>query len=81
MPKGIGHADLARGMLDIVKNELETFMDGKVIPTVDIIITTQNWSQFTETWNFQDLDKNVKPPFVSTVRQPEVPYGSTPSLQ
>jgi len=48
---------------------------------VDIIITTQNWSQFTETWNFQDLDKNVKPPFVSTVRQPEVPYGTNPSLQ
>tara|TARA_R110000772_G_scaffold22599_2_gene61072 strand:- start:963 stop:2000 length:1038 start_codon:yes stop_codon:yes gene_type:complete len=81
LPKGIGHADLDRGMLDFVKNDLKTFMDGKVIPTVDIIITTQNWSQFTETWNFQDLDKNVKPPFVSTVRQPEVPYGSNPSLQ
>lgn len=81
LPKGIGHADLDRGMLDFVKNDLKTFMDGKVIPTVDIIITTQNWSQFTETWNFQDLDKNVKPPFISTVRQPEVPYGSNPSLQ
>src|SRR6056300_1152975 len=81
LPKGIGHADLDRGMLDFVKNDLKTFMDGKVIPTVDIIITTQNWAQFTETWNFQDLDKNVKPPFVSTVRQPEVPYGTNPSLQ
>jgi hypothetical protein len=81
LPKGIGHADLDRGMLDFVKNDLKTFMDGKVIPTVDIIITTQNWSQFTETWNFQDLDKNVKPPFISTVRQPEVPYGTNPSLQ
>ena len=81
LPKGIGHADLDRGMLDFVKNDLKTFMDGKVIPTVDIIITTQNWAQFTETWNFQDLDKNVKPPFISTVRQPEVPYGTNPSLQ
>jgi len=81
LPKGIGHADLDRGMLNFVKNDLKTFMDGKVIPTVDIIITTQNWSQFTETWNFQDLDKNVKPPFISTVRQPEVPYGTNPSLQ
>lgn len=81
LPKGIGHADLDRGMLDFVKEDLKTFMDGNVVPAVDIIITTQNWSQFTETWNFQDIDKNVKPPFVTTVRQPEVPYGSNPSLQ
>lgn len=81
LPKSILHADLDRGMLDFVKNDLKTFLDGKTIPTVDIIITTQNWSQFTETWNFQDLDKNVKPPFVTTVRRPEVPYGSNPSLQ
>jgi len=81
LPKSILHADLDRGMLDFVKNDLQTILDGKVIPTVDIIITTQNWAQFTETWNFQDLDKNVKPPFVTTVRRPEVPYGSNPSLQ
>ena len=24
----------------------------------DILITTQNWAQFTQTWNFNDLDKN-----------------------
>ena len=81
LPKSILHADLDRGMLDFVKEDLKTFLDGKTIPTVDIIITTQNWSQFTETWNFQDLDKNVKPPFITTVRRPEVPYGSNPSLQ
>jgi len=81
LPKSILHADLDRGMLDFVKNELETVVDGKKINPVDIIITTQNWSQFTETWNFQDLDKNIKPPFIATVRKPEVPYGSNPSLQ
>lgn len=81
LPKSILHADLDRGMLDFVKNELETVVDGKKINPVDIIITTQNWAQFTETWNFQDLDKNIKPPFIATVRKPEVPYGSNPSLQ
>ncbi len=30
---------------------------------------------FTETWKFQDLDKNVSLPFIITVRQPEVKYG------
>jgi hypothetical protein len=40
------------------------------------IITTQSWSQFTETWDFKDLDNNVSLPFISTVRMPEVKYGT-----
>jgi hypothetical protein len=67
-------------MLEFVKEELRTVVSGKVVPTVDILITTQNWSQLTETWNFVDLDRNVSPPFITTVRNPEVKYGSNPSL-
>jgi hypothetical protein len=51
-------------------------MEEKVVPTVDRIITNQNWSQFTETWDFQDLDKNISLPFIATVRTPEVKYGT-----
>ena len=76
LPKGIYHADLDRGMLDFVKNDLGINVNGKVVNTVDVIITTQNWAQFTQTWNFQDLDSNIKPPFVATVRKPETPYGT-----
>jgi hypothetical protein len=80
LPKSILHADLDRGMLDFVKEELKLYSDGKVVPSIDIIVTTQNWAQFTETWNFQDLNGNVLPPFITTVRQPEVKYGSNPAL-
>jgi hypothetical protein len=80
LPKSILHADLDKGFLDFVKNDLQVISDGKIIPTVDILITTQNWSQFTQTWNFQDLDKNVSPPFITVVRNPEIKYGSHPSL-
>jgi hypothetical protein len=76
LPKGIYHADLDKGMLDFVKNDLGISVNGKVVNTVDVIITTQNWSQFTQTWNFQDLDKNISPPFIATVRKPETPYGT-----
>jgi hypothetical protein len=48
---------------------------------LDIIITTQNWSQYLETWKFVDLDYNPSPPFITVVRQPEVKYGTNPSLQ
>ena len=80
LPKSILHADLDGGMLNFVQNDLQTIVDGQVIPMVDIIITSQNWSQFTETWNFQDLDSNVSPPFITVVRNPEVKFGTNPAL-
>jgi hypothetical protein len=80
LPKSLLHADLDRGFLDFVKEQLETVVEGKKIPTVDILITTQNWSQFVETWDFQNIDKNVEPPFITIIRTPEVKYGSNPAL-
>jgi hypothetical protein len=80
LPKSLLHADLDRGFLDFVKDDLKVVVEGKTIPTVDIIVTTQNWSQFTETWNFQNIDKNTEPPFITTIRIPEVKFGTNPSL-
>jgi len=80
LPKSLLHADLDKGFLDFVKDDLKTVVAGKTIPMVDIIVTTQNWSQFTETWNFQNIDKNVEPPFITVVRVPEVKFGSNPAL-
>jgi hypothetical protein len=68
-------------MLDFVKTELEVVTAGKIVPMLDIIITTQNWSQYLETWKFVDLDYNPSPPFITVVRTPEVKYGTNPSLQ
>lgn len=81
LPKSVLHADLDRGMLDFVKTELEVVTAGKVVPLLDIIITTQNWTQYLETWKFVDLDYNPSPPFITVVRTPEVKYGTNPSLQ
>lgn len=75
LPKGLLHADLDKGFLEFVKENLSISIDGKKISMIDILITTQNWSQFTETWNFQNIDKNTEPPFVTVVRQPEVKFG------
>jgi hypothetical protein len=80
LPKSLLHADLDKGFLDFVKDELKTVVDGKTIPMVDILITTQNWAQFTETWNFQNLDKNAEPPFITVVRIPEVKFGTNPAI-
>ena len=68
-------------MLDFVKEDLKVVTAGKIVPMVDIIITTQNWSQYVETALFVDLDYNPAPPFITVVRSPEVKYGTNPSLQ
>jgi hypothetical protein len=81
LPKSVLHADLDRGMLDFVKNELKVVTAGEIVPMVDIIITTQNWSQYVETYKFTDLDYNPNPPFITVVRSPEVKYGSNPALK
>ena len=81
LPKSVLHADLDRGMLDFVKGDLEVITAGKVVPMVDIIITTQNWIQYVETALFVDLDYNPSPPFITVVRSPEVKFGTNPALQ
>lgn len=80
LPKSLLHADLDRGFLDFVKEKFNISIEGKKIPVVDIIITTQNWSQFVETWDFQNIDKNIEPPFITIVRNPEVKYGNNPAV-
>lgn len=80
LPKSLLHADLDRGFLDFVRDELKCVVEGKIIPMIDILITTQNWSQFVETWDFQNIDKNTEPPFVTVIRTPEVKYGNNPAI-
>jgi len=81
LPKSVLHADLDRGMLDFVKEDLQVVSAGKIVPMLDILITTQNWSQYVETAQFTDMDNNPEPPFITVVRIPEVKYGTNPSLQ
>ena len=80
LPKSVLHADLDRGMLDFVKTDLEVISAGKAVPMLDIIVTTQNWSQYLETALFTDMDNNPSPPFITVVRNPEVKFGTNPSL-
>ncbi len=81
LPKSILHADLDRGFLDFVKEKLKITVEGRNVPFIDVIITTQNWAQFTETWSFNNMDDNPEPPFISVVRKKEAKFGTNPSLR
>ncbi|NBU82592.1 MAG: hypothetical protein EBS55_13190, partial [Flavobacteriaceae bacterium] len=80
LPKSLLHADMDAGFLEFVRDQLELSVEGKKIPMVDVLITTQNWAQFTETWDFENIDKNAEPPFITVIRTPEVKYGNNPSI-
>ena len=75
LPKSLLHEDFDRGFMDFVKHDLKTVVSGNLVKVVDILMTTQNWSQFTQTWDFNNIDKNAQPPFITIVRTPEVKYG------
>jgi len=79
LPKSLLHEDLDRGMLDFVKNDLEIKSEGKIIPFLDRILSTQNWSQYTESWTFIDGDNNLLPPFKTLVKMNDTKYGSNPA--
>ena len=80
LPNSVLHEDLDKGMLDFVKNDLRAVVDGKEIPTIDVLLTTQNWAQYLETWEFSNTDYNTEPPFITTVRSIDIKFGNTPSL-
>ena len=80
LPKSLLHEDFDRGFMDFVKQDLKTVVSGNLIKVVDILMTTQNWTQFTQPWDFNNIDKNAQPPFITTIRIPEVKYGTLPSL-
>jgi len=80
LPKSLLHTDLDRGFLDFVKEKFKIVSEGINIPVVDILVTTQNWSQFVETWDLQNIDKNLEPPFITVIRNPEVKYGNNPAV-
>ena len=79
LPKSLLHEDLDRGMLDFVKNDLEIKSQGEIIPFLDRLLSTQNWSQYTETWTFIDGDNNLLPPFKTLVKMNDTKYGSNPA--
>ena len=81
LPDSVLHDDLDLGMLDFVRNNFKVISDGEQIPMIPKILTMQRWGEFTNTWNFSDLDGNVKLPFIGVIRKPDVQPGTNPSLQ
>jgi hypothetical protein len=76
LPRGIDFADLDDGFVDWVRKDLNVVVDGDLVPVS--FLTAQRWSEFTRTWQNSDKYKNIKIPFISVVRNPDVQPGTNP---
>lgn len=81
LPESVLHDDLDKGMLEYVMKNFIVISNGEQIPIIPKILTIQRWGEISETWSYSDDDHNIKVPFISIVRKPDVQPGTNPSIQ
>jgi hypothetical protein len=74
LPKGILHEDMDGELLNYVNNEIDLTLSGEKVPVV--FLSAQRWAEFSKTWQYSDIDKNIKLPFITVVRKPDAQQGT-----
>ena len=74
LPKGILHEDMDQEMISYVDNELDLTLAGEKVPV--IFLSIQRWAEFTKTWQYSDINKNIELPFITIVRKPDPQVGT-----
>lgn len=73
LPKSIYYEDIDRTFIDFVDEILEIEINGKKVPVY--FLTIQRWAEFSKLWDRSDKFKNIKIPFITIVRRPDVQVG------
>ena len=75
LPRGVLVEDMDQTFLEYFKSDtgLGLTIDGEKVPV--IFLTIQRWTEFTKTWEFTDEYKNIKMPFITIVRKPDIQVG------
>ena len=74
LPKGVLYEDLDTSFIEFVNKDLEIIIDGKKVPV--IFLTLQRWAEFSRTWEFTDKHKDIKIPFITIVKKPNIQPGT-----
>lgn len=74
LPRGVGFEDMDKSFIDFVDKDLMIVIDGEKVPV--IFLTIQRWSEFSKTWQHSDEFKDIKLPFITIVRKPDVQVGT-----
>jgi len=74
LPRGVGYEDMDREFKEFLDTDLELTLGDEKVPV--IFLTIQRWSEFSKTWQHSDKYKNIKMPFITMVRKPDVQIGT-----
>lgn len=74
IPRGVDYEDMDASFVDFVKDGLGLVVEGEKVPV--IFLTIQRWSEFSKTWQYADKFKDIKLPFITIVRKPDVQIGT-----
>lgn len=74
LPKPIDYVDMDSEFINYIDNEIDFEIEGKKVPV--IFLTAQRWAEFTRTWQYSDKYKNMKIPFITIVRKPDIQRGT-----
>jgi hypothetical protein len=74
LPKGILHEDMDAELINYIDNNIDLSLAGEKVPV--IFLTAQRWAEFSKTWQYSDIDKNIKLPFITIVRKPDAQQGT-----
>jgi hypothetical protein len=75
LPRGVNAEDMDSSVVDFFNADdgLSISIDGEKVPV--IFLTIQRWNEFSKTWNFSDKYKNIKMPFITILRKPDIQQG------
>jgi hypothetical protein len=74
LPKSIYYEDIDKTFIDFVDEILEIEINGEKVPVY--FLTIQRWAEFSKMWDRSDKFKNIKIPFITIVRRPDIQVGT-----
>lgn len=74
LPRGVHYEDMDKSFIEMIERDFEIVIDGEKVPV--IFLTIQRWAEFSKTWQHSDKYKNIKIPFITIVRKPDIQPGT-----
>lgn len=74
LPQAVDYGDIDRGVLDFLDNDINLAINDDKTPV--FFMTIQKWTEFNRTWGSSDEFKDVKLPFITIVRDPDIQQGT-----
>lgn len=74
LPKPVLCEDIDEAFVDFIKNDINLSVDGEKVPV--FFLTIEKWTEFIRTWQSSDELKDVKLPFITIVRDPDIQPGA-----